>query len=71
MISLMRRNILDRIRLLLLGTGLGALGTVLAAGLVAVGNTLGIERTADDVVTHAREALNTAATNQYLSLIHI
>ncbi len=52
--------------LLFRGTGLGALRTILGTGLATVGNTLGIERTADDVVTHAREVLNTGpATNQY------
>ena len=36
---------------LLLGTGLGALSTVFAAGLITVRNTLGIQSTTDDVVT--------------------
>ncbi len=46
--------------LLLLWTFCAVLGTALHS----VGYTLGIERTADDVVTHTREVLNTAATYQ-------
>ena len=49
---------------LLLGTGLGALRAVLAASLVTVRNALGIQGTADDVVTHTGQVLDTAAADQ-------
>src|SRR5699024_7341229 len=49
---------------LLLGTGLGALSTVFAAGLVAVGNALRVKRTTDDVVTNTGKVLDTAAADQ-------
>ena len=58
-----RQDALRHGELLLLG--LRTLLTVLGTGLHTAIHTLGIERTADDVVTHAREVLNTAATNQY------
>ena len=49
----------QRSQLLLLG--LRTLLTVFGAGLHTTLNTLGVERTADDVVTHAGEVLNTTA----------
>ena len=55
--------------LLLLSTGLGTLRTVLGTGLVAVGHTLGVQSTTDDVVTHTGKVLNTAATDQYYAVL--
>ena len=52
----------QRSQLLLLG--LRTLLTVLGAGLHTTLHTLGVERTADDVVTHAGEVLDTTAANQ-------
>ena len=49
---------------LTLGTGLRALSTVFAAGLVTVRNTLGIQRTTDDVVTDTGQILDTTAADQ-------
>ena len=48
----------------LLLLGLRTLLTVLGTGLHTAIHTLGIERTADDVVTHAGEVLDTAAADQ-------
>src|SRR5699024_2873973 len=45
---------------LLLGTGLGALSTVFAAGLIAVRNTLGVQRATDDVVTDTGQKIGRA-----------
>ena len=47
----------------LLLLGLRTLLTVLGTGLHTAIHTLGIERTADDVVTHAGEVLDTAAAD--------
>src|SRR5262245_42486826 len=44
---------------------LGALGAVLGASLLAVGDTGGVERPADDVVAHAGEVLDAAAADQH------
>ena len=52
----------QRSQLLLLG--LRTLLTVLGTALHTTLNTLGVERTADDVVTHAGEVLDTTAANQ-------
>jgi len=53
-----------RKRLLLLAS-LRSLRTVLGTTLHTALNTLGIERTADNVVTHARQVLDTAAADQH------
>ena len=55
----------ERASLLLRGTGLGALRTVLRAGLAAFGNALGVKRATDDVVTHTGQVLHTSAADQY------
>ena len=52
-------------QLLLCSTGLRTLCAVLGAGLVTACNTLGIQSTTDDVVTHTGEVLNTTATDQH------
>ena len=44
---------------------LRALGAVLGASLLTILNTLGVQRTADDVVTHTRQVLNTTAADQH------
>ena len=55
---------------LLLGrTGLGTLGTVLGTGLLTVGDTLGIQSTTHDVITHTGQVLNTAATDQHHAVL--
>ena len=54
---------MDR-RILLLLAGLRALCTVLRASLHTSLNALRIERAADDVVTHTRKVLDTAAADQ-------
>src|SRR3954471_15169841 len=41
------------------------LRAVTAAGLLAVADTLGVQRTADDLVPHAREVLHTTAAHQH------
>src|SRR5687767_7946837 len=41
------------------------LGAVLATGLLAVADTLGVQRTADDLVTHAGEVLHPAAAHEH------
>src|SRR4029450_7810098 len=41
------------------------LRAVTAAGLLAVADTLGVQRTADDLVANAREVLHPAATDQH------
>ena len=57
---------------LLLGTGLGALSTVFAAGLITVRNTLGIQSTTDDVVTDTGQILDTTAADQNNAvLLHV
>ena len=43
---------------------LGSLCTVLGTGLVPVGNALGIQSAADDVVTYTRQVTYTAAADQ-------
>src|SRR3990167_270236 len=45
--------------------GLGLLGTVLGARLLAVFHALQVERTTHDVVTHTGQVLDTTATNQH------
>ena len=45
--------------------GLGTLGTVLGAALQAVGDTGGIEFTADDVITYTGEVLHTTTANEH------
>src|SRR3990167_9382996 len=45
--------------------GLGLLGTVLGTRLLAVFHALQVERTADDVVTHTGQVLDTTAANQH------
>jgi hypothetical protein len=45
--------------------GLGTLGTVLGAALQAVGDTGGIECTADDVITYTGEVLHTTTANEH------
>ena len=47
----------------LLLAGLGSLGTVLGASLHTALNALGIQAAADDVVTHTRQVLDTAAAD--------
>src|SRR5690554_3096242 len=48
------------------GSGfLGTLGTVLGTGLLAVLDTLEVERAAHDVVTHTGQVLHTAAANEH------
>src|SRR5262249_41837697 len=42
-----------------------ALGTVLGASLLAVRDALGIEDAADDMVAHARQVADPAATDQH------
>ena len=54
----------QRLRSQLLLLGLRTLLTVLGTALHTTLNTLGVERTADDVVTHAGEVLDTAAADQ-------
>jgi len=49
----------------LLLLGLGTLGTVLRTALRAVGDTGGIEGTANDVIAHTGEVLHTTATHQH------
>src|SRR4051794_36732787 len=41
------------------------LRAVPAASLLAVANALGVQRTADDLVSHARKVLHTAATHEH------
>src|SRR5690606_22392962 len=41
------------------------LGAVTAASLLAVLDTLGVERTADDLVTNTRQVLHTAAAHEH------
>src|SRR5689334_5739023 len=41
------------------------LRAVTAARLLAVADTLGVQRTANDLVTHAGEVLHTAAANEH------
>src|ERR1700753_3521190 len=41
------------------------LGAVAAAGLLAVLDTLGVERAADDLVTNTRQVLHTATTHEH------
>src|SRR5690606_35261795 len=41
------------------------LGAVAAAGLLAALHALGVERAADDLVTHAREVLHAAAADEH------
>ena len=43
--------------------GLRTLSTVLGTSLHTTGDTLGIQRTTDDVITHTRQILDTAATD--------
>src|SRR5690606_12134537 len=50
-------------------SGLGALGAVLGAGLLALGHAGGVQRTADGVVAHAREVLDTAAADQHHAVL--
>src|SRR5690606_25420171 len=48
------------------GSGfLGTLGTVLGTGLLAVLDTLEVERAAHDVVTHTGQVLHTTAANEH------
>src|SRR5574344_1227088 len=44
---------------------LRALGTVLGTGLLAVLDALGVQRAADDVVTHTGKVLHTAAADKH------
>ena len=46
-------------------SGLGALGTVLGTGLLTVLDALRVEGAANDVVTHTRQVLHTAATHKH------
>src|SRR5690606_21555773 len=46
-------------------SGLRALGAVLGAGLAALGDAGGVERTAHGVVAHARQILDAAAADQH------
>src|SRR3954467_15921679 len=41
------------------------LRAVTAAGLLAVADTLGVQRTTDDLVSDARQVLHTAATDEH------
>ena len=45
--------------------GLGTLSTILRTALGAVGNTGGIQRTANDVVAYTGEVLHTTTANQH------
>ena len=42
---------------------LGTLGAVLGTALHTAGNALGVQSTADDVITHTRQVLDTAASD--------
>src|SRR5450830_398509 len=53
---------------LLLGC-FGALGTVLRASLLTILDALGIQSTANHVVTHTRQILHTAAANQHDAML--
>src|SRR5262245_41239231 len=47
------------------GSGLGALGAVLAALLLAVRHARRVQRAADDVVAHARQVAHAAAADEH------
>src|SRR5208282_2007361 len=51
--------------LLLLLRGLGPLGAVLRAPLLAVLHARGVQRAADDVIAHARQVLYAAAAHEH------
>src|SRR5450432_4946372 len=45
--------------------GLGALGAVLRAALLAILNASGVEGSANNVITHARKIFHTAAAHKH------
>ena len=49
--------------------GLGPLGSVLGTALHTAIDTLGVQSTTDDVVTHTGKVLHTAATDQYYAML--
>ena len=53
----------------LLLASLGALCTVLGAGLHPVLYALGIQSAADDVVTHTGKVLNTTTTDEHYAML--
>ena len=56
-------------KLFLCCAGLWTLRAVFGTGLHALGNTLGIQRAADNMVTNTRQVLNTAATDHYHAML--
>src|SRR5690606_17881024 len=61
----LRRGILITSQIRLLLSSLGALRAVLGTGLLAILDALGVKRTANDVITHTRQVLNAATTDQH------
>ena len=54
---------------LLLSAGLRPLGAVLGTGLHTLGNALGVQGAADDVITHAGQVAHTAATDHHHAVL--
>ena len=63
-------NFLLALGLLLLGGSLlGPLGTVLGTSLIAVCNTGGIQSTSDDVISYTRQILYTTAPDKHHNVL--